>query len=248
ISPAWSLVRGTSTVQPYSARLSHQLSFARLVTVLPMVTTSGPAKGPAGRPEESVPASVFLSSRPASVVSTERCWHVVPFAVTTVGVVSASPYSISVRAASGRRDAVACRISGPGAAASAAQSTSPRTSATVCADPRGSPAYVGTAVVSGRPGTISKFRWVLATAFTSVITASTDSGSPATSRTTSTPARASAASVLATSAGPPSAGRMSGPPGIFVAASAVTSDVCGTSLSLPSASVSAGLVASPTGV
>src|SRR5262245_24120017 len=209
ISPAWSLVRGTSTVQPYSARLSHQLSFARLATVFPMVATSGPDNGPAG----SVPASVFLSSRPARVVSTERCWHVVPCAVTTVGVVSASPYSISVRAASGRWEAVACRISGPGAAASAAQSTSPRTSATVCADPRGSPAYVGTAVVSGRPGTISKFRWVLARAFTSVITASTDSGSPATSLTTSTPVRASAASVLATSAGSPNAGRMSGPPG-----------------------------------
>src|SRR3954465_3710220 len=208
ISPAWSFVRGTSTVQPYRARLSHQFSLARLATVLPMVTTSGPARG-AG----SVPASVAVSSRPASVVSTERCWHVVPFAVTTAGVVSASPYSISVRAASGRCDAVACRISGPGAAASADQSTSPRTSATVCAEPSGSPAYVGTAVVSGRPGTISKFRWVFASAFTSVITASTDSGSPATSRTTSTPVRASVASVLATSAGSPSAGRMSGPPG-----------------------------------
>src|SRR3978361_1324729 len=43
------------------------------------------------------------------------------------------------------------------------------------------------------------------------MTASTDSGSPATSRTTSTPERASAVSVLATSAGSPSAGRMSGP-------------------------------------
>src|SRR6478735_10320109 len=102
ISPAWSLVRGTSTVQPYRARLSHQFSFARLATVLPIVTTSGPAKGPAGSPEESAPASVLLSSRPVSVVSTERCWQVVPFAVTTVGVVSARPYSISVRAASGR--------------------------------------------------------------------------------------------------------------------------------------------------
>src|SRR5258705_9652824 len=205
-----------------------------------MVTTSGPANGPAGSP----PASVVLSSRPASVVSTERCWHVVPFAVTTVGVASASPYSISVRAASGRCDAVACKINGPGAAASAAQSTSPRTSATVCADPSGSPAYVGTAVVSGRPGTISKFRGVFASAVTSVITASTDSGSPPTSRTTSTPVRASAASVLATSAGSPSAGRMSGPPAIAGAAPAATSKVRAGSLSAASTSVSAGLLAS----
>src|SRR3954468_2956358 len=84
ISPAWSLVRGTSTVQPYSARLSHQFSFARLATVLPIVATSGPASGPEG----SLPASVDLSSSPASVVSIDRCWQVVPLAVTTHGVVS----------------------------------------------------------------------------------------------------------------------------------------------------------------
>ncbi len=72
ISPAWSLVRGTSTVQPYSARLSHQFSLARLCTVLPIVTTRGPVNGPAG----SAPAglsSTPLSSSPASVVSTDRC-------------------------------------------------------------------------------------------------------------------------------------------------------------------------------
>src|SRR5271167_4172269 len=116
-----------------------------------------------------------------------------------------------VRAASARCSAVACRISGPGAAANAAQSTSPRTSATVCDEPSGNPAYAGTPMLAGRPGTISKCNCVLAIAFTSVITASTDSGSPATSRTTSVPVRASATSVLATSAGSPKAGRMSGP-------------------------------------
>src|SRR4029078_3514854 len=88
ISPAWSLVRGTSTVQPYRARLSHQFSLARLATVLPMVATSGPASGPAG----SLAGRVGLSSRPASVVSTERCWQVVPLAVMTHGVLSVSPY------------------------------------------------------------------------------------------------------------------------------------------------------------
>ena len=83
---------------------------------------------------------------------------------------------------------MACRISGPGAAASAAQSTSSaRTSATVCDEPSGRPAYVGTAVDAGRPGTISKITPALATALTSASTESTDSGSPATSRTTSEP-------------------------------------------------------------
>src|SRR6476620_5468645 len=127
ISPAWSLVLGTSTVQPYSARLSHQFSFARLATVLPIVTTNGPVSGPAG----SFAPIAALSFRPPSVVSTERCWHVVPCAVTTHGVVSAKPYSIRVLAAAAGGDAVAGRISGPGAAASAAQSTSPRPSASV---------------------------------------------------------------------------------------------------------------------
>src|ERR1700712_4948713 len=98
ISPAWSLVRGTSTVQPYSARLSHQFSLARLETVLPIVTTSGPLSGPV----DSAATNVALSSRPDSVDSTERCWHVVPLAVTTQGVDSVNPYSIRVRAASGR--------------------------------------------------------------------------------------------------------------------------------------------------
>ncbi|CNI39086.1 Uncharacterised protein [Mycobacterium tuberculosis] len=45
------------------------------------------------------------------------------------------------------------------------------------------------------------------------MTASKVSGSPATSRTTSTPVLASVVIVLATSAGSPSAGRMSAPPG-----------------------------------
>src|SRR5882757_6046684 len=230
ISPAWSLVRGTSTVQPYSARLSHQFSFARLATVLPIVATSGPASEPDG----SLPASVALSSRPASVVSIDRCWQVVPLAVMTHGVLVVSPYSMSVRAASGRCVAVACRIRGPGAAARAPQSTSPRTSATVCDEPSGSPAYVGTAVVAGRPGTISKRVWVRDTAFTSVVTESTDSGSPATRRTTSMPLRASLTRTLATSAGSPSAGRTSTP-------LAKTGAVSGASTSVAS---SAGLAAS----
>src|SRR6185312_1960193 len=125
ISPAWSLVRGTSTVQPYNARLSHQFSLARLATVLPMVTTSGEGVAP------SAASSSVESVSPPSVDSTERCWQVVPDEVTTQGVVSARPYSISVRAASATCEEVACRISGPGPAARAPQSTfGSRTSAT----------------------------------------------------------------------------------------------------------------------
>ena len=135
MSPACSLVRGTRTVQPYSARLSHQFSLARAVTARPMVTTNGPASGPAESPAPSA-----RSVRPCRVDSTERCAQVVPWAVTTHGVLSASPYSMRERAASGRCEAVAVKISGPGAAASAAQSTSPRTSATVWVEPTGSPA------------------------------------------------------------------------------------------------------------
>ena len=65
--------------------------------------------------------------------------------------------------------------------------------------------------MAGSPGTISNVRFDRDTALTSVITASTDIGSPATRRTTSAPVLASATRVLATSAGSPSAGRTSGP-------------------------------------
>src|SRR5246127_772977 len=118
-----------------------------------------------------------------------------------------------MRAASERGAELACRISGPGAAANAAQSTSLRTSATVCDEPSGNPAYDGTPVLAGTPGTISNCKCDLAIASTSVVTASTESGSPATNRTTSTPARASAPRILATSAGSPRGGRTSGTTG-----------------------------------
>src|ERR1700748_2768425 len=113
ISPAWSLVRGTSTVQPYRARLSHQFSLARLATVLPMVTTTGDGAAP------SPLRSRFASVSPPRVDSTERRAQVVPDDVTTRGVVWDRPYSISVRAASATCAEVACRISGPGPAANA---------------------------------------------------------------------------------------------------------------------------------
>ena len=42
IAPACSLVRGTSTFQPYSARDSHQASLSRCAAALPIVTTTVP--------------------------------------------------------------------------------------------------------------------------------------------------------------------------------------------------------------
>src|SRR6202035_1228520 len=87
MSPAWSLVRGTRTVQPYSARLSHQFSFDRLATVRPIVTISGPVNGAAGSDAPILALSVSVCSVP----SADRCWVVVPFAVTTHGVAPSSP-------------------------------------------------------------------------------------------------------------------------------------------------------------
>ncbi|SKT75526.1 Uncharacterised protein [Mycobacteroides abscessus subsp. abscessus] len=130
------MVRGTNTVQPYRARLSHQFSFERPATTRPIVSTRAPVIGPCG----SLASTGTPSISEASVVSTVRCAHVVPCAVTATRVWSARPCSMSALAASGTCVGVACRISGPGAAARAAQSTSPRTSATVWAEPGGRPA------------------------------------------------------------------------------------------------------------
>ena len=65
------------------------------------------------------------------MVSSVRWVLMVPFAVTATGVVAGSPFSVSWLAASARCAEVACSTIGPGTAASAPQSTSPRTSASV---------------------------------------------------------------------------------------------------------------------
>src|SRR4051794_25332564 len=218
ISPACSLVRGTRTFQPYSARDSHHDSFDRCPAAWPIVTISGPT---------SSPASFATFS---SVVSRVRWVLMVPFAVTATGVAAGTPLPVSADAASARCADDACSTSGPGAAASAAQSTSPRTSTSVCVPPSATPAYAGTAAAGETPGMTSNTALVRATAWTSATTAGVVSGSPAISRSTSRPALASVVRSLATSVASPTAGRTSAP------SAAMASTACGTSGSVTTTS------------
>src|SRR3954447_6056341 len=201
ISPAWSLVRGTSTRQPNRGRLSHQESLPRLSTAEPTVATTGPLK-------DSIPA--VFSATADSLLAT-LFWPVPePLVVTTMGVVAARPPSTSRVAASGSCSTVPCRTSvppvAPAAAASAARSTSPHRSAVSAVPPRATPAKAGTAVAVATPGTTSKGTEVRPTASTSLTTGSEVNGSPATSRTTTEPFLAAATAALATSAGSPAVG------------------------------------------
>ncbi len=112
---ACSFVRGTSTVQPNSARDSHQDSLLRPVTAAPMeITTEGafPTTGA---------ASASIRSR---VEATVRWSVVVPSTVTDTGVSPARPCSTSAAATlpTSLETAVTTRV--PGAWASAAQSRS----------------------------------------------------------------------------------------------------------------------------
>ena len=64
ITPAWSLVRGTSTRQPYRARDSHHDSRSRCSTAAPIVTTSGPSRSPPSPASDaSVVCTVFCAVR-----------------------------------------------------------------------------------------------------------------------------------------------------------------------------------------
>src|SRR6476661_5297995 len=176
ISPAWSLVRGTSTRQPNSGRLSHHDSRARLSTAVPTVATTGPVT--TSRP------AVF-SATAASLVSTLFCAVPEPPVVTTTGVVPDRPPSTRRTAASGSSSALPCRTSVPPetAPASAVRSTPLRRSAVTAVLPSATPANAGTAVAVATPGTTSKGTEVRPTASTSLTTASEVYGAPATSRT-----------------------------------------------------------------
>src|SRR3712207_8257373 len=77
MSPAWSLVRGTSTRQPNSGRLSHQDSRVRLSTTDPTVATTGPLTA-------SSPA--VFSATAASLATTLFCPVPEPPVVTTTAV------------------------------------------------------------------------------------------------------------------------------------------------------------------
>src|SRR3954452_22108038 len=201
ISPAWSLVRGTSTRQPNSGRLSHQESRARLSTAAPTVATTGPV---------STSSPAVFSATAASLATTLFCAVPEPPEVTTTGVLPDRPPSTSRPAASGRSSTVPCSTSvppaEPAAAASTARSTPLRRSAVTAVPPRATPAKAGTAVAVATPGTTSKGTEVRPTASTSFPAASLVYGSPATSRTTTVPFFAAATAALATSAGSPTAG------------------------------------------
>src|SRR5438309_1205696 len=134
ISPAWSLVLGTSTRQPNSGRLSHHDSRARLSTAAPTVATTRPLT--ASRP------AVFSATADSFAV-TLFCPVPEPPAVTTIGVEADRPPSTSRAAASGSSSAVACSTTVPpvaaAAAASAPRSTSARRSAVSVVPPGAAP-------------------------------------------------------------------------------------------------------------
>src|SRR5215213_1932373 len=167
ISPAWSLVRGTSTRQPNSGRLSHQDSRARLSTAVPTVATTGPVKA-------STPA--VFSATATSLATTLFCAVPEPPVVTTTGVFPDRPPSISRPAASGSSSAVPWRTRVPpvavAAPASAVTSTPLLRSAVTAALPSATPAKAGTAVAVATPGTTSNGTEVRPTASTSFTTAS----------------------------------------------------------------------------
>src|SRR5690606_31105856 len=72
IAPACSLVRGTSTFQPYSGRLSHQLSFSRSATPLPTSNTTRPVNPSAAATKLSTLEVVvyWVSPVPSPVTAT----------------------------------------------------------------------------------------------------------------------------------------------------------------------------------
>jgi hypothetical protein len=93
-----------------------------------MVSTSGPG------------SSAPSVARVASVACTVRWVVKVPLVVTATGVCAGIPFMVSAEATSVRCEAVACSTIRPGEAASRAQSTPCRTSASTCAEPSGTPA------------------------------------------------------------------------------------------------------------
>ncbi len=112
---ACSLVRGTSTVQPNSARDSHQDSLLRAATAAPIDITTQVAFAMTGAASDSIRSRVE---------ETVRWSVVVPSTVTDTGVSPARPCSTSAAATLpiSFETAVTTRV--PGAWASATQSTS----------------------------------------------------------------------------------------------------------------------------
>ena len=200
MAPAWSLVRGTSTRQPYSARDSHQESSSRRPTSAPMVSTSGPSR--------SAPALASC----ASVVSTVRCVVNVPFDGDRDGCLLGDAVARRARRRP-RRGATRWRAArAHRAQRRAAPSRRPR-----ARPPRRAPsrsAHPRTRAPPYRPARPARRRTAtpaFATATASAMTESAVIGSPVTSRTAVRPSAASAIRSRATSSGSPTAGRTSAP-------------------------------------
>src|SRR5256714_5443024 len=150
-APACSLVRGTSTCQPNNGRVSHHDTRSRCSTTGPMTATAGSVR----------PAETTSASTRSSVETIVRCVVIVPSLVTATGVSSARPCSTKAAAALPIA-AVAYSTTTTGTAAAAAQSTASGSGdgSTTSTCPRrlsvnGMPAYAGTAVAAGTPGTTS---------------------------------------------------------------------------------------------
>src|SRR5262245_5063360 len=193
-APACRFVRGTSTRQPNSGLVSYQDSASRCLTTSPITVTTGP---------DSFAARTSAATR-SSVEATVRCSVVVPPAVSSTGVTGLRPAAINALAISPIDPSAlastrvvcgsACWVqSGPLAASTMLTSCTAR-------EVSGTPAYSGTAVSAGTPGTISKGMCALAQAAASSASEPSSAGSPSNSRTTRLPCLAASTSSLARAA------------------------------------------------
>ena len=132
IAPACSLVRGTSTFQPYSGRFSHQPSLSRWATPAPTVSTTRPVKPSAAATKLSTVDVVVYWVSP------------VPSPVTATPVVPSTPAASSPSRTAARSPASTASASEPRptAAASASKSSAltSSTSAAVRTPGSGTPA------------------------------------------------------------------------------------------------------------
>src|SRR5699024_8251333 len=174
-----SLVRGTSTRQPYNGLVSNHDSASRRSTTRPMTTTAGPS------------TSLPCSARDSRFVTTVDCSVVVPTRVSAAGVFASLPASIRDSLASLSRSSASnsTRVR-PSAWADQSTLLSPTSTmlkSLLSLDVNGTPAYAGTAVADDRPGTTSKLMPALAVAAASSGPEQYVNGSPTSRRTTCAP-------------------------------------------------------------
>ena len=204
---ACSLVRGTRIRQPNSGLVSNHDSSSRAATASPTTAMAGPLVL-----ARDTPAALRSGPMRPRVETTVCCALVVPSQVMANGVVSGQPAATSILPIS------AGAASAPSTTRVAGLYATRLTSAAwmTRSSPFGSlasgmPAYVGTAVTSGTPGTISNLTPALAHAVASAA-ARPSSGSPPYSRTASWP---SSAARTRTPAAAPSAGSSRRAPGLM---------------------------------